>query len=106
MFLLLEKTEKHFVMQFPESRKYLLVESRTLGFGNGEYSSRNPDPTKDWNLEFKFHCLKIQNPRREIKNLRLSWIPLHVEKQYTDPSGAPIENIVQNHLNIALLYVF
>ena len=93
-------------MQFPESGKHLLVESRTLGFWNGEYSSRNPDPTKDWNLESKFHCPKIRNPRRKIKNLKTVLSPLHGEKHYTDPSGAPIENTVQNHLNIALLNVF
>lgn len=40
-----------------ESGKFLLVESgiRNSGLLNAEYSSRNPDPTNDWNPESKFH---------------------------------------------------
>ena len=34
-----------------------------------EYSSRNPDPTNDWNPESKFHCLEestVWNPESRI----------------------------------------
>ena len=46
---------------------------------NTEYTSQGiRNPTTDWNPESRFHSLKIRNPVRGIRNLRLSWITLHV----------------------------
>ena len=62
----------------PESGKFLLVETRILGFGIW-------NPTDDYNPGSKFHWQGIQNvvpgirnPGRGIQNPRLSWIPLLV----------------------------
>ena len=38
-----------------ESRKVLLVESGILDFGFRNTAQGIRNPTKDWNLEFKFH---------------------------------------------------
>ena len=59
-------------IRIPESVKFLLVESGTLGYGIWNTSKGIRDPTdKDWNQE-----PEIRNQRREIQNPRLPWLAL------------------------------
>ena len=80
------------------------LEPWAFGMGNTAQGIRIPLRIGTWNPSSTVQNSGIHGVKSRI--YRLSWIPLHGEKHYTDPSGAPIENTVQNHLNIALLNVF
>ena len=70
-----------------------ILESEKLFFACGvwdpgpwnlEYSSRNLDPTNNWNTYSKFHAHRIRNqelgiwnPQHGIQNPKMSWIPKH-----------------------------
>ena len=69
--------------RIPDSGSREILACRIRDPANFRCGIRNP--TNDWNLESKFHWLKIRNPipgirnpLRGIRNPRLSWIPLHV----------------------------
>ena len=55
-------------IRIAESGKFLLVESRILGFGIRSSAQGIRNPTKDWNLESKFHAQIMRYPVPEIRN--------------------------------------
>ena len=66
----------------PESEKFLLVDTRILGFGTRKTAQgiRNPTDDRIWYpspTESGIQYLGIQNPWHGIQNPRLSWVPLH-----------------------------